>query len=70
MKNERLLHLHYMLADHWKALNQLLKIDPDINRIYTFSSAQFKSMRDYLRKNPLNLLLSCKHQLLPLVYAI
>lgn len=42
VKNERLLHLHYMLADHWKALNQLLKIDPDINRIYTFSSAQFK----------------------------
>jgi len=42
MKRERLLHLHYVLADHWKAMERLLYIDPELNGIYTFSTQQFE----------------------------
>ncbi|KZD32990.1 DNA-protecting protein DprA [Bacillus mycoides] len=42
MKRERLLHLHYMLADHWKAMERLLYVDPELKGIYTFSPKQFE----------------------------
>ena len=42
MKRERLLHLHYVLADHWKALTRLLHIDPEIKKLYKFSSVEFE----------------------------
>lgn len=42
MKRERLLHLHYMLADHWKAMERLLYVDPELKEIYTFSPKQFE----------------------------
>ncbi|KFN04370.1 DNA-protecting protein DprA [Bacillus clarus] len=42
MKRERLLHIHYMLADHWKALERLLYIDPELKEIYAFSPKQFE----------------------------
>ncbi|MEY8347368.1 DNA-processing protein DprA [Bacillus cereus] len=42
MRRERLLHLHYMLADHWKALTRLVHIDPKIKKLYNFSSVEFE----------------------------
>ncbi|PEE43676.1 DNA-processing protein DprA [Bacillus pseudomycoides] len=42
MKRERLLQLHYVLADHWKALTRLLHIDPEIKKLYKFSSVEFE----------------------------
>ncbi|MBJ8070608.1 DNA processing protein DprA [Bacillus mycoides] len=42
MKRERLLHLHYMLADHWKAMERLLYVDPELKGVYTFSPKQFE----------------------------
>ncbi|PDZ12007.1 DNA-protecting protein DprA [Bacillus pseudomycoides] len=42
MKRERLLHLHYVLADHWKALTRLLHIDLEIKKLYKFSSVEFE----------------------------
>ncbi|MGE6548468.1 DNA-processing protein DprA [Bacillus mycoides] len=42
MKRERLLHLHYMLADHWKAMERLLYVDPEQKGIYNFSPKQFE----------------------------
>lgn len=42
MKKERLLHLHYVLADHWKALTNLLRIDPEIKKLYSFTSVEFE----------------------------
>lgn len=42
MKRERLLHLHYILADHWKAMERLLYVDPELKGIYTYSPNQFE----------------------------
>ncbi|KEK25762.1 DNA-processing protein DprA [Bacillus gaemokensis] len=42
MKKERLLHLHYMLADYWKALNRLLQLDPELKELYNFGPKQFE----------------------------
>ncbi|HDR7791567.1 TPA: DNA-protecting protein DprA [Bacillus luti] len=42
MKRERLLHLHYMLADHWKAMERLLYVDPELEKIYTFNEKQME----------------------------
>lgn len=42
VKRERLLHLHYILADHWKALKYLLHIDPEVKNIYNFCPEHFK----------------------------
>ncbi|WP_243523880.1 DNA-processing protein DprA [Bacillus pseudomycoides] len=42
MKRERLLHLHYVLADHWKALTRLSHIDPEIKKLYNFSSVELE----------------------------
>lgn len=42
MNRKRLLHLHYMLADNWKALQRLLHIDPSLELMYTFNAAQFE----------------------------
>ncbi|MFJ8529705.1 DNA-processing protein DprA [Bacillus sp. NPDC094106] len=42
MKRERLLHLHYMLADHWKALKYLLHIDPEVKNMYNFGPEHFE----------------------------
>ncbi|MGE7880718.1 DNA-processing protein DprA [Bacillus sp. NPDC094077] len=43
MKRERLLHLHYMLADHWKAMERLLYVDPELKKIYTFNQKQIEN---------------------------
>ena len=42
MKRERLLHLHYLLADHWKAIERLLHVDPELKGIYTFNAKQME----------------------------
>ncbi|EMA6341196.1 DNA-processing protein DprA [Bacillus cytotoxicus] len=42
MKRERLLHLHYFLADHWKVLKKLLHMDPQLRDVYKFSPEQFE----------------------------
>lgn len=42
MKRDRLLHLHYALADCFGALRKLLDIDPDLKYIYSFSSSQIE----------------------------
>lgn len=42
MKRERLLHLHYFLADHWKAMERLLYVDPELKGIYTFNTKQME----------------------------
>ncbi|PEW96007.1 DNA-protecting protein DprA [Bacillus cereus] len=42
MKRERLLHLHYVLADHWKVMERILYVDPELNGMYTFSAKQFE----------------------------
>lgn len=42
MKKERLLHLHYVLADHWKALTRLLYIDPEVKKLYSFSAMELE----------------------------
>ncbi len=42
MKRERLLHLHYLLADHWKAIERLLHVDPELKEIYNFNAKQIE----------------------------
>ncbi|MGG2095873.1 DNA-processing protein DprA [Bacillus sp. S13(2024)] len=42
MKRERLLHLHYCLADQWKVLRRLLYIDPQLTDIYSFQVPQIE----------------------------
>lgn len=42
MKRERLLHLHYFLADQWKVLRRLLAIDPQLMDIYSFQAPQIE----------------------------
>ncbi|PEA55236.1 DNA-protecting protein DprA [Bacillus pseudomycoides] len=42
MKRERLLHLHYFLADQWKVLRRLLAIDPQLTDIYSFQAPQIE----------------------------
>ncbi len=42
MKRERLLHLHYLLADYWKAMERLLYVDPELKNIYTFNEKQME----------------------------
>ncbi|WP_242219506.1 DNA-processing protein DprA [Bacillus cereus group sp. BfR-BA-01380] len=42
MKRERLLHLHYCLADQWKVLRRLLAIDPQLADIYSFQATQIE----------------------------
>ncbi|MEN1934334.1 DNA-processing protein DprA [Paenibacillus sp. 102] len=49
MKKERLLHLHYVLADHWKVLTRLLHIDPEIKKLCSFSPVEFEK---YARLTP------------------
>ncbi|MGH0596700.1 DNA-processing protein DprA [Bacillus mycoides] len=55
MKRERLLHLHYMLADHWKAMERLLYVDPELKGIYTFSPKQFEYYAGISSKKSLEL---------------
>ncbi|MGE6589078.1 DNA-processing protein DprA [Bacillus mycoides] len=55
MKRERLLHLHYMLADHWKAMERLLYVDPELKEIYTFSPKQFEYYAGISSKKSLEL---------------
>ncbi|MES5892895.1 DNA-processing protein DprA [Bacillus cereus group sp. RP43] len=43
MKRERLLHLHYVLADHWKAMERLLYVDPELKVIYNFNQKQIEN---------------------------
>ncbi|PFZ74207.1 DNA-protecting protein DprA [Bacillus toyonensis] len=43
MKRERLLHLHYVLADHWKAMERLLYVDPELKVIYNFNQKQMEN---------------------------
>ena len=50
MKRERLLHLHYLLADHWKAIERLLHVDPELKGIYTFNAKQMECYTEYPRK--------------------
>ncbi|HDX9576983.1 TPA: DNA-protecting protein DprA [Bacillus pseudomycoides] len=42
MKRERLLHLHYFLADQWKVLKRILAIDPQLSDIYSFQAPQIE----------------------------
>ncbi|MGH1285220.1 DNA-processing protein DprA [Bacillus toyonensis] len=42
MKRERLLHLHYVLADHWKAIERLLYVDSELKGIYNFNQTQIE----------------------------
>ncbi|HDX9609179.1 TPA: DNA-protecting protein DprA [Bacillus toyonensis] len=42
MKRERLLHLHYVLADHWKAIERLLYVDSELKGIYNFNQKQIE----------------------------
>ncbi|PFE26193.1 DNA-protecting protein DprA [Bacillus anthracis] len=42
MKRKRLLHLHYLLADHWKAIERLLHVDPELKGIYNFNAKQIE----------------------------
>ncbi|WP_369903003.1 DNA-processing protein DprA [Bacillus manliponensis] len=43
MKKERLLHLHYVLADCYVALRKLLLIDPELKYVYSFSPARLET---------------------------
>lgn len=43
MKKERLLHLHYVLADCFSALRKLLYLDPKLEYVYSFSPAQIEA---------------------------
>lgn len=51
MKRERLLHLHYLLADHWKAIERLLHVDPELKGIYTFNAKQMECYTGISSKN-------------------
>ncbi len=42
MKRERLLHVHYLLADYWKAMERLLYVDPELKNIYNFNEKQME----------------------------
>ncbi|MCU4988528.1 DNA-processing protein DprA [Bacillus cereus] len=42
MKRERLLHLHYLLADHWKVMERILYVDPELKGIYAFNAKQIE----------------------------
>ena len=51
MKRERLLHLHYLLADHWKAIERLLHVDPELKGIYNFNAKQIECYTGISSKN-------------------
>ncbi|GAA3323553.1 DNA-processing protein DprA [Ectobacillus funiculus] len=41
VKRERLLHLHHSLADNWRAMECLLRWDPDLKQLYNLSPHDF-----------------------------
>ncbi|MFD3445485.1 DNA-processing protein DprA, partial [Microbacteriaceae bacterium 4G12] len=43
-KRERLLHVHICLADNWRAIDRLLRWDPDLEQIYALSPKDFESL--------------------------
>lgn len=43
-KRERLLHLHHSLADNWRAMERLLRWDPDLKQLYNLSPHDFSSL--------------------------
>ncbi|MCE0553706.1 hypothetical protein LQK80_09940 [Bacillus thuringiensis] len=51
MKRERLLHLHYLLADYWKAMERLLYVDPELENIYNFNEKQMEHYTGISSKN-------------------
>lgn len=51
MKRERLLHVHYLLADYWKAMERLLYVDPELKNIYNFNENKWNTTLEYPRKN-------------------
>ena len=50
MKRERLLHVHYLLADYWKAMERLLYVDPELKNIYNFNENKWNTTLEYPRK--------------------
>lgn len=44
MKKQRLLHLHTCLADHWRLIARLLRYDPELQKLYTLSPAEFSAL--------------------------
>ncbi|MFX3624640.1 MAG: DNA-processing protein DprA [Ectobacillus sp.] len=44
MKRERLLHLHYALADQWHVMAKLLRLDPELERIYELSPHELEHL--------------------------
>ena len=51
MKRERLLHLHYLLADHWKAIERLLHVDPELKEYTLLMQNKWNVTLEYPRKN-------------------
>lgn len=50
MKRERLLHLHYLLADHWKAIERLLHVDPELKEYTLLMQNKWNVTLEYPRK--------------------
>lgn len=43
-KRERLLHLHHSLADNWRAMERMLRWDPELKQLYNLSPHDFSSL--------------------------
>ena len=50
MKRERLLHLHYLLADHWKAIERLLHVDPELKEYTILMQNKWNVTLEYPQK--------------------
>ncbi|MBO9130166.1 DNA-processing protein DprA [Bacillus sp. 165] len=42
--SERLLHVHYLFANHWKTLLRLLQIDPSLVNLYSYQPSDFETL--------------------------
>ncbi len=41
-EKREILHVHYLLADYWKAMERLLYVDPELKDIYNFNEKQME----------------------------